>query len=432
MPAMTPNDPQPSAFASADSDAPLAESAMARTRLATAFSLFSNPLYRRLGVSGVIYSLGTWAERLATGWLVLIQTDSILASASTMAIRAAPGIIFAPFAGALADRLPRQRVLATAVFSQAVITLLIGFVAFGGISSSWSVLPLVALLGIASSFSTPATHALTADIVGRQRVMSGISVYATGARAVGVVGALIAGVLSDHAGPAAALFVAAGVLFVSASVMITINAPQTVRADKRAGVLSATTGMVKTMSGNPAIATLLVMALAVEIFGFAYQAVLPAVARDVLHVRATGYGSLSFMAGVGAVIGVAVLSLLGNYPHKGRLVLGVTFGFGFSMLAFAASTSLPISLFLILGLGAAAAMFDAMQWTLLQTSVPDEMRGRAVAAWVFAIGFGWIGHLTLGAIAEGAGVRWALVASGCMLLVTGVAGTLAFRRIRIE
>jgi hypothetical protein len=61
-----------------------------------------------------------------------------------------------------------------------------------------------------------------------------------------------------------------------------------------------------------------------------------------------------------------------------------------------------------------------MQWTLLQLNVPDEMRGRAVGAWVFAIGFGWIGHLGMGAVAEAVGVQTALAGAGIFVVITGI------------
>ena len=78
-----------------------------------------------------------------------------------------------------------------------------------------------------------------------------------------------------------------------------------------------------------------------------------------------------------------------------------------------------------MGVGASAAAFDAMQWTLLQLNVPEEMRGRAVGAWVFAIGFGWIGHIGLGAIGEQIGVQWALTVAGLVVILTGLVGLMS-------
>lgn len=393
---------------------------------------FSVPAYRRLWAGASIIALANWGERLAVGWLVLTETDSVLATASTMALRSAPGILVAPFAGAVADRVPRQRLLFAAALAKAAVAVAIGLVALGGISSPWSVLPLVALIGAASSFEAPSTQALITDIVDHRQAMSAISLQATGSRAIGVLGALAAGVIADRAGVAPALFAAAGVFVLGGLVVITIRAPARARAQKRAGLAAEALDGMRTMAAMPAVATLLVMAMVVEIFGFAYNAVLPAVARDVLHVQATGYGSLAFMSGVGAVFGVLALSLLGDHPRKALIVLAITLSFGTALVAFGSSTSFVLSMALVAWVGAMAAAFDAMQSTLLQARVPDDMRGRAVAAWVFAIGFGWIGHLLLGAAAEGIGVQWALRASGGMVLLTGLAAVVVFRRVRID
>jgi hypothetical protein len=62
--------------------------------------------------------------------------------------------------------------------------------------------------------------------------------------------------------------------------------------------------------------------------------------------------------------------------------------------------------------------------------VPDEMRGRAVGAWVFAIGFGWIGHLGMGAAGEVFGVQWALAGAGIVVIVTGLIGLMFVPQLR--
>jgi len=73
-------------------------------------------------------------------------------------------------------------------------------------------------------------------------------------------------------------------------------------------------------------------------------------------------------------------------------------------------------------IGSMAAMFDALQWALLQASVPDEMRGRVIGLWTTAIGFGWLGPVVLGGTADIFGTRWAVAAGGAIaLLVAGAA-----------
>jgi MFS family permease len=184
------------------------------------------------------------------------------------------------------------------------------------------------------------------------------------------------------------------------------------------------------MSRTQVVATLLVLAVFVEIFGFAYGAVLPAVAKNVLDVGATGLGTLTLMVGIGSVAGAVLLSTLGDYPRKGLLILTAALGYGLALIAFSRSSMFSLSLVLVMGVGMASAVFDAMQWVLLQANVPDQFRGRAIGGWVFAIGFGWIGHLLLGGTAELIGVQWTLTGSGVAVLLAGLIACLLSPRLR--
>ena len=184
------------------------------------------------------------------------------------------------------------------------------------------------------------------------------------------------------------------------------------------------------MTQLPLVRMILITAVLVEVFGFAYGALMPAVAKEALGVDVKGLGTLTMMAGVGSVVGSVFLMALGNFSKKGLLLIGIGVSYGVFVSTFSASGSYAVALILILGVGASAAAFDAMQWTLLQLNVPDEMRGRAVGAWVFAIGFGWVGHLGLGAIAEAVGVQWALGIAGCSVIVTALAAMMFSEKLR--
>ena len=157
---------------------------------------------------------------------------------------------------------------------------------------------------------------------------------------------------------------------------------------------------------------------------------LPAVARNVLEVGEVGLGVLSMMAGFGSLAGVLALTAIGNVRRRGLLLIGITLGYGACLVSFASSGVFTLSLVLITGVGAMAAAFDAMQWVLLQQYVPDHMRGRAIGGWVFAIGFGWVGYLALGAVAESVGVQWALAATGALVVLTGLTAAAVAPRLR--
>jgi predicted MFS family arabinose efflux permease len=251
--------------------------------------------------------------------------------------------------------------------------------------------------------------------------MNAVAIQSTGMRAVGALGALAAGFAISWLGVPATFF-ASGIAFVIGGFLALLaNRGLRVKVVEQTGsVIRDVFDGLKLMSTLPIVRMILITAVLVEIFGFAYGAVMPAVAKEVLNVDEKGLGTLTMMAGFGSMFGTLFLMMLGNFQRKGLLLITVAGAYGLFLATFSAFGSYAVALVLIMGVGASAAAFDAMQWTLLQLNVPDEMRGRAVGAWVFAIGFGWIGHLGLGAVGELIGVDWALAAAGIVVISTGL------------
>ena len=397
------------------------------------FTAFGYPAYRVLWISSNFTALGTWAERLAVSWLVLVETESVLLSAATFAMRSAPGIVTAPLGGAVADRFPRTRLLPITAVVRAALMLLIALVAGRGFENPWLIFLLVALGGVVNSFDMPAKQGLITDLVPRDVRMNAISLHSVGSLAVGAIGALASGVTAERLGIPAALTAAAVMVLIGGAIVLLVPSARAAGGDQqtplRAVFRDAADG-IRLMTGMPLVATLLLMAIAVEIFGFAYQAVIPAMARDELQVTESGLGTLQFAAGMGAVAGAVALSMLGDFRRKGRLLLSVTLGYGLGLLGVALSPNLAVALMLVTLVGAMAAGFDAMQLTLLQATVPDNMRGRVVGGWIFAIGFGWVGHLAMGAVGDAVGVRWAIGGAGVVVVMTSVLVLVAAPLIR--
>ena len=404
-----------------------------KLRLPTAAGAFRYAAFRRVWVTGVLIALAAWTERLAAGWLILTETDSVFLTAASFAVRQAPVLISAPLAGALSDRMPRSRLLAIAAAFRAVLLALLALFALSGLEPLWVAFVLIALAGVAHSFETPCTQALVTDSVPRRTAMNAVALQSVGARGVGALGGLMGGVVIASYGIPAAMFAGAVVSLIGALVVGTMSPPaaRSARPGPRdTSVLRDVADGLRVMFSVPLVRTLLLLAVLVEMFGFAYHSVLPAVARNVLEVGEVGLGVLTMMAGFGSLAGVLALTAIANVRRRGLLLIGITLGYGAFLLAFASSGLFPLSLALITGVGAMAAAFDAMQWTLLQQYVPDHMRGRAIGGWVFAIGFGWIGYLTLGAVAESIGVQWALAATGALVVLTGLTAAAIAPKLR--
>jgi MFS family permease len=375
-------------------------------------------------------AFATWLERLAVGWLVLDRTGSPFLAALTFAARMAPNLVFGPIAGVVADRSHRSRLIVVTTSIGATFYLLIAIVAALSASATWPILLLVAGAGIARIFQMPAEQALIVDIVGAERGPNAISLHSVGVRSVGLLGALSGGLLIDRAGPAQAFLAGALCLLLAATIMSRLHVATRRRTERDTTLWRDAVAGVRTLLRIPTVAALLAFALLIETFAFSYGSLMPTVAMEVLAVGASGLGVLTAAGGVGSVAGSVLLSVVGGMTQRGVLLLVVTFGYGVLLVAFGASDRFALSLLLVGGVGAAAAMFDALQWILLQLHVPDEMRGRALGGWVWAIGFGWIGPVVLGGLAEQIGVPKTLAMSGALVITVTFAAALTVPGLR--
>lgn len=389
---------------------------------------FRNRAFRRLWAGFIVNGFAIWINRLTVGWFVFDQTDSALLTAVSFTMQSAPGVVVAPFGGAIADRMDRRYVLAGATLVKGLATLGLAFVAVDGIESAWPVIALLAVAGAMNSFELPASQALIPDVVGPQDAMHGIAVCSVGLRAISAFGALAGGFLLEIYGASTA-FAAAAILHWSAAVIVirVRVPPKPARPDsERRSVIADTKEGLRIMFSLPTVRALLIMAILVEVLCFSYASVLPVVARDRLGLDESDLGTLTAMAGFGSFLGALCLAGLSEFRRKGLLLIGVATLYGASVLALGLSDLFALSLVVITIVGMMAAMFDALQWGLLQANVPDAMRGRVLGGWMLAIAFGWIGHGELGIVSDAIGVHWALVINGGLVIaVTAVAALVA-------
>jgi ENTS family enterobactin (siderophore) exporter len=156
------------------------------------------------------------------------------------------------------------------------------------------------------------------------------------------------------------------------------------------------------------------------VLGFSHQAVLPSLARDILHVGPEGLGTMNGLRQVGGIIGVlgvGRLSQMGGLTTVFVSVLGV-FGAAVALLGLAPGYGAVLVLLLLIN--AVGAVSDVLGQSLMQQSVPAALRGRASGAWVVAIGVGPVGQLQIGTLVAWLGVAAALGLSGTALVLVAV------------
>ena len=380
---------------------------------------FGEPEFRKAWLGAVLFGLGMWIERLAIGWFVLDETGSVFLAAFSFAIRTIPNLLLGPIGGAASDRLPRARILMTTAMVRMAAAALMSTAVFIDVAAVPILMALTFVTGSTIAFQNTALQPLQAAIVGPERLGSAISLTSFGQRSVGVVGALSGGVLIGWLGPAPTLLIGAIPLAGAALMFSTVRPPMR-RPPSNSRFSSEVVEGLRMIVQVPMVRLLVGMMIVVEILGFSYNGLLPAVAERVLNVGPERLGILAAGVAVGSTLGMLLLVFTADRIRRGMMLITVFMTFGALLVVLGNSTVFWLSVVTVGGIGASAAMVDALEWIMLQDSVPDELRGRAMGGWNFAIGWGWIGPIILGTIAEATGVPIALTLSGAGLFASAL------------
>jgi len=173
---------------------------------------------------------------------------------------------------------------------------------------------------------------------------------------------------------------------------------------------------------NRRVALIALVVVMVEVLGFSSITVFPTFTRDVLDSDAAGLGALGTARNLGAIAVLLMLARVGlGRSRGGRAIVLATLAMGLGLTAFALSSSFALSFAILVLVGAAMAGADTLSQSLLQRNVDDAERGSAAGIWFFAIGFGPLGLVGIGAAANAIGAPAALAISGAVLAVFALA-----------
>jgi len=381
------------------------------------FQPFQSRNFGLLFLTTIAVSLGDIMMRVSLGWLVLELTDSPLSLGLVWATRSAPNLIWGMLAGTMADRVNRKKLQIVALALYSVCGFLLGYLVLRGWVQLGHVLLITFLWGSIRAFEGPARRAFIVDIVGREGAMSGISLNAVGLRGIGIVGGAAAGIIIYLFGMEWPFFAITSVNILAIGITAYIRGIEERTVAKTQSLWSDLVEGLQIVLKNRIVLALMLMAATCEMFGFSYSVLIPVFSRDILGVGAVGLGMFSAVRSVGGLIAGLALASLGDYKYKGRILLGLFLTFGVSLILFANSAVYPLSLFFIGIVGITAAGHDAMQHILFQLNVTEEQRGRAMGIWQLSIGFGLLGSVALGAIAETLGAPLAQSIYGALMVI---------------
>lgn len=387
----------------------------------------------RIFLSGQTLSLiGTWMQTMAQGWLALELSNSpflvgLVATASSI-----PILLFTMPAGVLVDRSDKLRLVRIAQGAYLLeATALWALVATHRITIG-SLLGLAFLSGLIASVEIPARQSMFIDLVGRDDLPEAIALNSSGFNLARVVGPGVAAAVIARLGIAWCFFLNAVSFVAVLAGLFMIVLPEHRRQPGHArpwvGVLQA----MRYMRRTPRVRALMLMVTVYSILGVPVLALMPVVARDMFHLGASGYGLLLSFLGIGGLVGALSLAAVGYRVSRVRMLLVASMVWPTLLVLFAAARAPWQGHLLLLGIGCTMILNGAIANGLLQQIVPDELRGRMMAAYgLVVVGLAQVvGAFTSGALADLLGVRTTI--AGGALLMLGYGGWAFFRRIELR
>jgi MFS family permease len=390
----------------------------------------------RLFFGGQAISLaGSWMQSVAQAWLVLTLTNDPLILGVVAAAQWTPVLILGLFGGLIADALPKRPTLIAVEAVMAALAVVLGILTLTGVVEVWMILILAVLLGCVNAIEMPVRQSFAVEMVGRADVVNAIALNSATFNAARVVGPAVAGLMIAAFNISIAFFIN-GASFIAVIVALLLMRPSELHAapliprprTARAVLASVGEGITYARRTPAVLLPVVVVGLAATI-GMNFQVTMPPYARDVLGGDAAAFGFLMTASGLGSVTAALYLATR-RRPSAWAIPVGATM-LGVGLLLAAAFPVYAVALPALALAGFGAIWMAANGNTLIQATVPDELRGRVISVYttVFA-GSTPIGALFAGFLASRWGAVAALAVGGVLTVAVGLTALAWLRRHR--
>ena len=344
--------------------------------------------------------MGTQMEMVVIGWFVLTLTDSPFLVGAISAARMSLNIL-ALFAGAVADRVPKQRVLATVEFLMAAFAGIMILLIMIGFLETWHIFFLAMTAGMVRVFEMPSSQALVADTLPEDRIANGAAFNTLGRNIAMLIGPLVGGVLFKGFGPEGSFIAIAALYILSGWVALHVRSTGSAIIKTQESVIRSVISGLKYVKGQQALWATLVLVLIFESSGWTFHTTLvPIFARNELNADSGGLGLLLFAFGAGAVTASLIWTMIGSGRPVGKYMIGSVVVWHASILVFATSESFYVSMTILVVTGAGFASTQFFMLSALLGNTLSEYRGRVMSLRSLAIYAFALGSISSGAIAD--------------------------------
>ncbi|WP_199688438.1 MFS transporter [Pontibacter oryzae] len=390
------------------------------SRLGDMFRALRSRNYKLFFVGQGISLIGTWMQQVALSWLVYRLTDSVFLLGAVTFSSQIPSFLLGPFAGVLADKFNRHKVLLLTQTLSMVQAFTLAALVLTDTIEIWHVLALSAFLGTINGFDIATRQAFVVELVEKREDMSNaIALNSSMFNMARLAGPPIAGLLIAAVGEGVCILInAVSYLAVLGSLLLMRLKPFEQVQQQRKVWESLKDGF-RYAFGFPPIRALIVIVALLSLFGMPFTVLLPVFARDILHGGANTLGYLMGASGLGALSGALFLAQRKSVEGLGKVIIYTMLLFGCALIAFSFSEVFTLSLLLMLFSGFGMIVTMASCNTLLQTIVDDDKRGRVMSLYATAfMGMAPIGSMLAGSVAEQVGVGYTLAGCGFLCAIS--------------
>jgi MFS family permease len=387
----------------------------------------------RLFASGqVISNVGTWMQRIAQDWLVLELTGyDPVALGFAATLQFAPTLLLTLWAGVLADRHDKRRMLMVIQGGMATSALALGLLDVSGLVALWHVYVLCFVFGVFTAFDPPVRQSFVGEMVGKEQLTNAVALNSSTFNLARIVGPAIAGVMIIWTGTgwvflvnaASTLAVIVGLARMNPAELHRDPAP----ARRRGQLLEG----LRYVRGRPDILAVMVLIFCISTFAITFNTTLAIAAANVFHRQADGYGLLSTLLAVGTFAGALLAVRRSTRRRPGlRLLIGAALAFGVLELVAGLMPSFLTFGLALIPVGVAMMTFMNTANGTVQLGTAPEMRGRVMALYMLVfLGGNPIGGPMTGWLAAEFGGRSPFVIGGIVATVcAAVCGIVLARR----
>jgi MFS family permease len=376
----------------------------------------------QLFFGGQLISLsGTWMQSVAQSWLIYRLTGSAVLLGLVSFSGQIPVFLFAPFGGAVADRFHRHRILLLTQTAAMLLASVLAALTLTGAVREWHLFTLASLFGLVNAFDIPARQAFVVDMVGKEDLINAIALNSSMFNGARIVGPAVAGLLVAAVGEGWCFFANAVSYVAVLAGLLLMRVARKERPPSRGSAFERIREGFRFVARTGPVRALMLLLGLVSLMGMPYAVLMPIFADQILGGGPGSLGILMGASGVGALTGAVTLAARRSLQGLGRWIALASASFGACIILFSLSRSFWLSAALLVPAGFSMMTQMASSNTLIQSMVPDELRGRVMAVYsMMFMGMAPLGALLAGTLAGRLGAPLTVALGGAVCIVGAV------------